>query len=153
MLITVTLLFSCLAQNIISENVCPMNCECLEHEKCQWSKDLIQKIEMARIGANADLWNFYNSQYRKKICSFEEKKICCCQKNTKSGFTEKTTVPKIKLRKFDLFQFKSPCNCVFVNECNEIKKLVLTKKWNKKKNDFTACGDDKTIPKFCCPKK
>ena len=56
-----------------------MECECIDPNQCLWSADLIQKIEIARVAGDFKLWNSYSNQFRKQICSFEEKKVCCCQ--------------------------------------------------------------------------
>ena len=74
---------------IVSEVKCPKECECIDHNECSWSVDLIQEIEAARVANNHILWNSYSSKFRQQICSFEEKKVCCCQSDRLSFSNEK----------------------------------------------------------------
>ena len=74
---------------IVSEVKCPKECECIDHNECSWSVDLIQEIEAARVANNHILWNSYSSKFRQQICSFEEKKVCCCQRDQLSISNEK----------------------------------------------------------------
>ena len=45
------------------------------------------------------------------------------------------------------------CNCVNVNKCDEVKKLWSDKKFDELNNNFTLCGFDGKVPKYCCAKK
>ena len=40
---------------------------------------MIQKIEAARQASDFEAWHSYKDQFRLQICSFDEKKVCCCQ--------------------------------------------------------------------------
>ena len=78
--------------------LCPVECQCVDHSQCLWSVDLMQKIEAARILSNSELWNSYISQYRQQICSFNEKKVCCCQSD-QPNFSNEEAAPSIKYGK------------------------------------------------------
>ena len=47
---------------------------------------------------------------------------------------------------------ESSCYCVIVSECKPLRKLVAAKKWDQLNKDFTLCGFEEELPKFCCPK-
>ena len=67
---------------------------------------------------------------------------------------EKIQLSRVEKIKADFFaEIGSDCNCMSVKECNQEKKLVKEKKWDELNNNFTLCGFEEKVPKYCCEKK
>ena len=64
--------------DFLSENDCPPQCNCISYSKCDWSIQLLKKIEDARGAQNGKLFNAYNKEFREHICNFQEQTVCCC---------------------------------------------------------------------------
>merc|ERR1711971_815160 len=43
------------------------------------------------------------------------------------------------------------CDCKIITECYQLNELAAAKKWDELKNNYTICGFDRKVPKFCCP--
>merc|ERR1712217_21141 len=54
-------------------------------------------------------------------------------------------------QKIEFSKSESTCNCITITECKEVNELALAKKWKQIKDDYTQCGFNRKIPKYCCP--
>ena len=46
---------------------------------------------------------------------------------------------------------KEFCNCKVIHECEKLNELAVSHKFNDLKTNYTFCGFDRKVPKYCCP--
>ena len=46
---------------------------------------------------------------------------------------------------------KEFCNCKVIHECEKLNELAVAHKFDDLKTNYTSCGFDRKVPKYCCP--